>query len=87
MAAGTPVIASSSGGLIDILSSPEVGRAVPPRDIAALTSALLELASDSALRVRLGTSGREHVRRHFSWSRLAKRAVVHYKSASLVGAA
>lgn len=81
MAAGTPVVVSATGGLTDIVTGSDVGRAVPPRDIGALSNALHELAGDPELRKRLGRSGQRYIRRNFSWRVLAPRAASLYGSA------
>lgn len=81
MAAGTPVVVSATGGLTDIVTGSDVGRAVPPRDIRALATTLHELAADPELRKRLGSAGQKYVRRNFSWRILAPRAASLYASA------
>lgn len=66
MAAGKPVVASSVGGLLDLVVDGETGVLVPPRDPAALRSALQRLLGDRDLRLRLGAAARERAR-SFSW--------------------
>lgn len=48
-----PSVASAVGGIPDMIT-PEVGLLVPPNDPAALADALVKLASDAALRSRMG---------------------------------
>lgn len=60
-----PVVASAVGGLLDTVCHEETGLLVPPADEFALAAALSRLAADPDLRVALGRSGREHVRRLF----------------------
>lgn len=81
MAAGAPVVASATGGLVDIVSSTAVGRTFPPRDIGALSGILKELALDPALRERLAEAGRRHVGLRFAWPVLAEEAVRLYAEA------
>lgn len=57
MAAAVPVIAAGHGGLLDILVHEETGLFFTPRDSVALADAIDLLASDEALRVRLGQAG------------------------------
>ncbi len=78
MASGTPTVVSLTGGLTDIVSSPEVGRSVPPRDPGAWAKVLVDLASDKGLRRRLGRRGRSHVLEQFSWDKLAGKAARIY---------
>ncbi len=58
MAYGRPVIATSVGGLPDAVIDDETGLVVPPRDVAALRSALERLLGDADLRAGLGTAAR-----------------------------
>lgn len=52
LALGLPVVATSVGGVAETVS-PQSGRLVPPRDSRALADALVEVASDGALRAQL----------------------------------
>jgi glycosyltransferase involved in cell wall biosynthesis len=58
MAHGLPIITTSVGGSPDLLT-PEAGILVPPGDSAALAGAMQCLASDPALRKRMGQAARE----------------------------
>lgn len=53
LACGTPVVATRTGGMVEIVDRPEIGRLFEPGDVAALADALLgalELAEDPATR-------------------------------------
>jgi glycosyltransferase involved in cell wall biosynthesis len=63
LACGTPVIASSVGGLKHVVRNGENGLLGAPGDPAALTAALRQLA-DPVLRERLGAAGPASVARH-----------------------
>ena len=65
MAAGLPVVATDVGGVAESVVDGETGLLVPSGDSGALASALDRLLSDSGLRRRLGTAGRERAHRHF----------------------
>lgn len=67
MAHARPVVATSVGGLRDLVVDEETGLVVPPRDSLALRAALDRLLADEGLRHRLGAAGRERARAHFSW--------------------
>ena len=62
MAHGRPVVATSVGGLRDLVVDGETGFLVPPRDPAAIRSALDRLLADPELRRRLGSAGRERAK-------------------------
>ncbi len=59
MASGLPVLATSSGGVIDIVKDGVNGRLVPPNDVPALAEALTQLVEDAPLRSELAE--RAHV--------------------------
>ena len=57
LAAGTPCVVSTSGGLVDIVADGVEGLHVAPDDVSALAHALRRLVDDEDLRVRLGAAG------------------------------
>jgi glycosyltransferase involved in cell wall biosynthesis len=61
-AVGTPVVASDTGGLPDIIVSGENGLLVPPGDAGALLEALERLLEDASLRERMGQAGQRRAR-------------------------
>jgi glycosyltransferase involved in cell wall biosynthesis len=52
--AGLPVVATAVGGILEIVEHGRNGLLVPPRDPRALAGAILRLAGDADLRVKLG---------------------------------
>jgi glycosyltransferase involved in cell wall biosynthesis len=71
MACGRPVVASDLPSVRWLVEPSEAVTLVPPDDAEALAGALRGLASDPALRSRLGARGRQFVCAHHSWDRLA----------------
>lgn len=67
LAYGKPLIASASGGIVDIVRDGETGLLVPEGDAAALAGAVERVAADPALAARLAEAGRRHAVREFSW--------------------
>jgi len=65
MAHGLPIITTTVGGLPDLLT-PDAGILVPPGDTAALAGAMQRLASDPALRERMGRAARERYLKLFA---------------------
>jgi glycosyltransferase involved in cell wall biosynthesis len=58
MAAGLPVVASSVGGVPEVVRDGETGIVVPPGDVGALAAALQRVLADAGLRQRFGAAGR-----------------------------
>ncbi|MFC7527401.1 glycosyltransferase family 4 protein [Actinoplanes sp. GCM10030250] len=59
MLAGAPLVASASGGLLDVVQDEVNGLLVPPRDPDRLHSALLRVLTDRDLAARLRAAGHE----------------------------
>jgi len=57
MAHGKPIIATSVGGVPDVVSA-DVGILVPPNDVKALGEAMIRLATDADLRRSMGVAAR-----------------------------
>jgi glycosyltransferase involved in cell wall biosynthesis len=66
MAASRPVIATSVGGVPEMIEDGIEGVLVPPGDDAALASALTELASQTSRREEMGRRGALRVRQEFT---------------------
>jgi len=81
MAHGRPVVATSVGGLLDLVVDGETGIVVPPRDPAALRTALERLLADPDLRRKLGSAGRDRARTHFSWETVTDATLAAYAEA------
>ena len=81
MAHGRPVVATSVGGLLDLVVDGETGIVVPPRDPAALRSALERLLADPQLRRKLGAAGRDRAGTHFSWEMVTDATLAAYAEA------
>jgi glycosyltransferase involved in cell wall biosynthesis len=73
MAAGLPVVASSVGQLRDLVQDGKTGLLVRPGDAESLASALVSLAEDRRLRLRMGRRARERAERRHDWSRVTDR--------------
>ena len=66
MSMGKPVIGTDCGGNAELLSSPDVGWLVRPKDVRALSMAIGEVISDPARARKVGETARQHVVRGFS---------------------
>jgi glycosyltransferase involved in cell wall biosynthesis len=61
MACGLPVVATSVGGILDLVLDGETGFIVARRDVAAMAQAMLRLTESAALRERMGRAARTRV--------------------------
>ena len=77
--AGTPVVATRSGGLPEIVWSQTTGLTAATGDVAGLADAAQEILNDEHLRVRLVAEAGRFVRR-FSKDRMAERTLNFYRS-------
>ncbi|MBI3743258.1 MAG: glycosyltransferase family 4 protein, partial [Chloroflexi bacterium] len=77
MAAGKPVIASNIPGYATLVRDGDQGLLVPPKDDAALASAIVRLANNPELRQAMGARGREFSK-GFSWDKVAQRVMDYY---------
>jgi glycosyltransferase involved in cell wall biosynthesis len=62
MAAGLPVVAAAAGGPAELIVDGRTGLLYPPGNADAIAGILQRLASDCALRRRLGLAAREKAR-------------------------
>lgn len=77
MAAGRPIVATEICGYSEVMTPGREGLMVPPRDEAALATALLRLIEDPDLRRRCGAAGRETAAA-YSWDKVADRVLDFY---------
>jgi len=78
---GRAVVASSVGGLPEIVDDGRTGLLVAPSDAGSLAGAIVDLATDPARAAELGRAGRERSLAEFSLDRCADRTDALYRSA------
>lgn len=78
MAAGRAVVASSVGGIPNVIQERMNGLLLPPGDVNGLTAALCGLLKDRELRVALGQKARETIGARFSAASMAERYLKVY---------
>lgn len=76
-ASGVPVLASSTGGLREVVVHEETGLLLHDREPASWATALIRILVDGPLRSRMGTMARVHARR-FAWPDIARRLEAAY---------
>jgi glycosyltransferase involved in cell wall biosynthesis len=77
MASGRPVVATTTGGIVDMIADGENGLLVPPGDENKLAEAMARLLNDADLRVRLADGAQERAQR-FTASAVVERLEAVY---------
>ena len=88
MACGTAVVATATGGILDVVVDGETGVLVdPPADraryVAELADRVNALLADPSRAAVLGRAGRRRVEERFTWASVAARTVEVYRRGSL----
>ncbi|HZD56804.1 MAG TPA: glycosyltransferase family 4 protein, partial [Anaerolineales bacterium] len=78
-ACGRPIVATDVPGCRQVVIHGANGLLVPPNDAEALAEALYQLISDSSLRSKMGSSGRELVAERFSNRRINAETLAVYR--------
>jgi alpha-maltose-1-phosphate synthase len=80
MACGTPVVASRTGGIPEVVADGETGLLVPPGDPASLAAAISLLIADTERAAEMGRRGRARAIAEFSWASIAQQTADLYAS-------
>jgi phosphatidylinositol alpha-1,6-mannosyltransferase len=75
MAAAKCVVASSVGGVPEIVRDRVTGFLFPAGNVDVLTSILLDVLGDEKRRLKMGEAGRRRVLEQYTWSEISKRYV------------
>jgi D-inositol-3-phosphate glycosyltransferase len=73
-----PVIASTVGGLAEVVEDGVTGLLVPPADVNQLANALLALLQDTEMAKVMGEQGRMLVETKFGWPEIARKTAAVY---------
>ncbi|MBX9830436.1 glycosyltransferase family 4 protein [Candidatus Babeliales bacterium] len=79
MAAGLPVVCTTSTGAPDIITHGKEGFLVPPANSTALAEKILELYQNAEMRCAMGRAGQETIQ-HFTWDIYGTRIYDVYKT-------
>ena len=78
MACSKPIVATSVGGIPEVVVDGENGLLVAPRNHAAMAAAIVRLLTDEGLRGRMGGAGLARVRERFTVQRLVSETAAVY---------
>lgn len=87
MAMARPVIATSVGGIPEIVDDGVTGLLVPPGDDGALAAAIRRLLADRELAGRMGEAGRRRIRERFDMKMMVVRLEAIYRRVLTIGEA
>ena len=80
MASGLPVVATTVGGVPEMVLEGETGLLVPPNDPEALAEAINSLLAEPARMRAMGAKGRERVEEYYTWDRVAERMAGFFRA-------
>jgi L-malate glycosyltransferase len=79
MAAARPIVATTAGGIPEIVEQGVTGLLVPPRDAPALADAIVRALTDAELRRRIGDAGFARVNARFTVERMVAATAAAYQ--------
>jgi glycosyltransferase involved in cell wall biosynthesis len=76
---GVPIVATSVGGMPELVDDAVTGRLVPPGDPAALAAALRQVLSNDVLRTTFAAAARSRLAERFSTEKMLERLAAEYR--------
>lgn len=83
MACGKPIVATTAGGMPEVVEDGATGLLVPPRDHQAMAAAIVTLLTSPDLRDRMGAAGLARVRARFSVERMVQDTLEIYRRVAM----
>ncbi len=80
MSVSTPVVATSVGGVTDLIEDGVSGLLVPSGDAVSLADKIAQLMTNSKLKELLGQAGRKRIETYFSVDVIANKSVDYYRN-------
>jgi glycosyltransferase involved in cell wall biosynthesis len=85
MAASKPAVATTAGGIPEVMVDGETGFLVPPRDHRAMAQRIVQLLKDDALRARMGAAALRRARERFTVEKMVKGTAAVYEEVVRAG--
>jgi len=79
MACSKPIVATTAGGIPEIVEDKVTGLLVPPRDPESLAQAIVRVLKDPQLRQRYGAAGLARVQERYSADRMVQQTLEVYR--------
>ncbi|OGC39122.1 hypothetical protein A2Y85_02020 [candidate division WOR-3 bacterium RBG_13_43_14] len=79
MSYSKPVIASSAGGITDVVSDGQNGILVEPGDKNALSRAMLKMINDASMRIKMGQNAKKIIDEKFNWDKIVNDLIKFYE--------
>jgi glycosyltransferase involved in cell wall biosynthesis len=83
MACAKPVVATTAGGMPEVVVDGTTGLLVPPRDQEAMADGIVRLLTDGSARRAMGAAGQARVREHFSAERMVQETLEIYRRVAM----
>ena len=83
MACGKPIVATTAGGMPEVVVDGRTGLLVPPRDHEAMADAIVRLLRDEAARQEMAAAGLARVRTRFSAERMVQDTLEVYRRVAM----
>ena len=83
MACGKPIVATTAGGIPEVVKDGTTGLLVPPRNHDAMAAALVTLLADQEARRAMGAAGQARVRERFSAERMVHDTLAVYRRVAM----
>jgi len=79
MSSGKPVVASRTGGLMEIINDGESGLLANPGDAEDLANKITSILKDKELAKKLSVGGRKRIEQEFTWKKIAEKTLSIYE--------
>jgi glycosyltransferase involved in cell wall biosynthesis len=83
MACGKPIVATTAGGMPEVVEDGKTGILVPPRDPEAMAGGIVTLLKDESLRHAMGQAGLSLAQARFSAERMVQDTLRVYERVAL----